>query len=1011
MRRIIMFRKMFDERGSVMFKKSVYRIAAISVLSWTTLAGAGNFVEDFESYQVHALLNDLPNWTTVVYGVANTEISGGDYYIDDINGSQRLHSPRGGNTIAVINPDVLTLGKGTDLEMSVDIYYNGVGIGNGLIFYYRDQDNFYYVEMVAPNNANSFRFRKRVGGSTETIIEQVPAGLELNTEYRLHVQFKADSNTFDIWLETLSDGNIVQKFENVEDDTFRGGQVGVWAHSSTNGMFDNLTVVRPSGIAENPSPADQATDVQRNVVLNWTSGEFADMHDVYFGASFDDVNNATVSVDLTGVYRGRQSDSSYAVGEHLDLDQTYYWRIDEVNAAPDYTVFEGNVWQFTAEPIAYTIENATVTASSANRDDEGPENTTNGSGLDNNDLHSSESTAMWLSSGTDPNPTWIQYEFERVHKLHQMLVWNYNTSVEPLVGFGVKEATIEYSVDGTDWSVLGTTHEFARGPGAPGYTSNTTIDVEGTVAGYVRITADSNWGGMLKQYGLSEVRFSSTPVVAREPSPGSGAADVSADAILSFRAGREAATHDVYLSTDEQAAIDGTAPVATVTESSHAPSLDLATTYYWRVDEVNDAESPTNWQSDIWYFTTEEFIVVDDFESYNDIPAGEEGSNLVYVTWVDGFDNPSANGSTMGYVAGASLESDTVHSGGKSVPLAYNNTTAGVSEVMRTFATAQDWTAHGVITLSLWFAGAGANVPGQLYVKVNGVRVDYDGDAGNLALAGWQPWNIDLTAVNTNLSNVTSLAVGIQGPGATGTLLLDDIRLYALARERITPVQPDPAGLVLHYEFEGNANDSTGANNGTALGSPTYGPGRIGQAINLDGIDDHVAIENFHYASGGHAEVSVCAWIRTSSESDQIIASFDRNEYWRLEINGDGGGPGQIGWGVTTDTGLVGSGSSARVDDGQWHHVAGTFDNGVLTLYIDGNAEESVSGGSTYGSGNTRFGYIGVGSESTAFNTDPKTPVYLITGAVDDVRIYDRALTHGEVASLAGRTKPFDIEG
>ncbi|NOR66840.1 MAG: hypothetical protein GQ528_05750, partial [Woeseiaceae bacterium] len=231
---------------------------------------------------------------------------------------------------------------------------------------------------------------------------------------------------------------------------------------------------------------------------------------------------------------------------------------------------------------------------------------------------------------------------------------------------------------------------------------------------------------------------------------------------------------------------------------------------------------------------------------------------------------------------------------------------------------------------------------------------------------------------------------------------------YAQARELITPVQPDAASLVLHYEFEGNANDSTGANNGTALGSPTYGAGKIGQALNLDGIDDHVAIENFNYASGGHAEVSVCAWIRTSSEGDQIIASFDRNEYWRLEINGDGGGPGQIGWGVTTDTGVVGHGSNARVDDGQWHHVAGTFDNGTLTIYIDGNGEESISGGPTFGSGNTRFGYIGVGSESTAFNTDPKTPVYLITGSVDDVRIYDRALTNEEIAGLAGRINPFD---
>ncbi len=104
-----------------------------------------------------------------------------------------------------------------------------------------------------------------------------------------------------------------------------------------------------------------------------------------------------------------------------------------------------------------------------------------------------------------------------------------------------------------------------------------------------------------------------------------------------------------------------------------------------------------------------------------------------------------------------------------------------MSEVVRTFTPAQDWTEHGVKTLSLWFAGADTNVSGQLYVKVNGVQVNYDGDAANLVLPGWQSWTIDLASINTNLSSVTSLAIGIQGAGATGTLLLDDIRLLAPA--------------------------------------------------------------------------------------------------------------------------------------------------------------------------------------------------------------------------------------
>ena len=83
-----MFGKMFNEKGHVMLKKSAFLIATISVLSWTTLAGADDFVEDFESYEVHAFLDSLPNWTTVVFGNANTEVTGGDYFIEDINGSK-----------------------------------------------------------------------------------------------------------------------------------------------------------------------------------------------------------------------------------------------------------------------------------------------------------------------------------------------------------------------------------------------------------------------------------------------------------------------------------------------------------------------------------------------------------------------------------------------------------------------------------------------------------------------------------------------------------------------------------------------------------------------------------------------------------------------------------------------------------------------------------------------------------------------------------------------------------
>jgi hypothetical protein len=189
-------------------------------------------------------------------------------------------------------------------------------------------------------------------------------------------------------------------------------------------------------------------------------------------------------------------------------------------------------------------------------------------------------------------------------------------------------------------------------------------------------------------------------------------------------------------------------------------------------------------------------------------------------------------------------------------------------------------------------------------------------------------------------------------------------------------------------------------NHGTLGGDPEWVGGMIGDALDLGGVGDYVAIQNLNYAGPNHPEVTVCAWIRTSNSNDKVIASFDRNEYWRLEINGSGAGPGQVGWDVRTDTGQVDYGSSTRVDDGLWRHVAGVFDNGTLIIYIDGNPEPSASGGSTFGTGTTRYGFLGVGSEASSFDGN-KGPTNYFDGDLDDFRIYDVALSQGQIIRAA----------
>jgi hypothetical protein len=595
-------------------------------------------------------------------------------------------------------------------------------------------------------------------------------------------------------------------------------------------------------------------------------------------------------------------------------------------------------------------------------------------------------------------PSWIQYEFDRVYRLHQIWVWNHNSLLELSFGFGVKNATIEYSIDGTNWATLGTTHQFARAPGTDGYAHNTMVDLGGTAAKYVRLTANSNWGGILPQYGLSEVRFFYIPVNAREPYPQSGATGVDADVMLSWRAGREAAKHDVYLSTDQQAVKDETVNAVSIPAgSSYAiydtGALELAQTYYWKINEVNMAETPTVWEGDVWSFTTRQFLIVDDFESYNDLETTDPKSNRIFNTWIDGYGVP-ANGSLVGYENPPFAEKTIVHSGKQSMPLFYSNTSgAAYSEAERTFAVGQDWTKHGIKTLSLWFSGDASNTAGQLYLKINGTKVTYDGQASNIAQAGWQAWNIDLASSGASLQNVTKLAVGIDGNGATGTLFFDDIRLYARGREFITPSAPDSTHLIGHWKFDGDTQDSSGRGNHGRSGvtPPAFVAGRVGSnAMNFRGAD-YVAIDGV-VNDITSTNITLSAWIKTTQSSEgNVFAANDSASAHPLMFGVSGGDP------FVNDGGNIMF--HPAVNDDQWHLLTYVRSGATGYVYTDGLLRGTYS---------AVFSLATVTRWSIGQEWDNTTPSDFYSGAVDDARIYNYALSEGEVGWLAGKTQPYD---
>jgi len=556
------------------------------------------------------------------------------------------------------------------------------------------------------------------------------------------------------------------------------------------------------------SPADGAVDVIRDVRLAWTPGAFASTHDVYLGTAFADVNAADIGNPMGTLVSQGQTDESYDAGI-LDFGQTYYWRIDEVNGAPDNTIFKGDVWSFTVEPFAIPVEAITATASSSQADNMGPENTIGGIGLNELDQHSTEATEMWISGMGDATPS-IQYEFDKAYKLHEMWVWNSNQLIEAFLGIGAKDVVIEYSLDGAEWTILEDATQFAQAPGAADYVANTIVDFGGVLAQYVKITVDTGYG-MLPQYGLSEVRFLYVPTFAREPQPTHGGVAAGADVELNWRAGREAASHEVYFGTDPH----NLALVATVSDNSHAAvGLLYNTAYYWQIVEVNEAETPASHIGDIWSFSTAPFAIVDNFEQYNN------ECKRIFFVWSDGLGhngsedcgiapyNGNGTGAIIGHAMPPFAERTIVHGGSQSMPLEYD----GASEA-KLILDGQDWTAQGLKTLSLYFRGKADNT-GQLFVQINGSKIPYDGDPANISLDAWTPWNIDLSTVSGDLSNVTSFTVGMEN--GSGMLYVDDIQL--------NPASATVQGSTT-YSFDDLADDSEaldGIHGGIDFGSGAW---------------------------------------------------------------------------------------------------------------------------------------------------------------------------------------------
>ncbi|MBP7051411.1 MAG: discoidin domain-containing protein [Phycisphaerae bacterium] len=737
-------------------------------------------------------------------------------------------------------------------------------------------------------------------------------------------------------------------------------------------------------LAAKPVPANEATDVVHDTTLSWKAGEFAVAHDVYLGTVFDDVNDAGRDNPMGVLVSEGQEETTFDT-VRLDFGQVYYWRIDEVNAAPDSTVFRGKVWSFTTETYSYPVPGARIMATaSGSISGMGPGKTIDGSGLDANGRHSTKSDTMWFSAGTAPR--WIQYAFDKSYVLDRLLVWNANLGVESYAGFGAKQVTVECSLDGQTWAQVEGVPEFAQGPGAEGYAANTTVAFNGVVAKYVRLTINSTWGN--PQTCLSEVRFFYVPLAAYAPSPEDGEADVAPQTTLGWRAGREAASHQLFFGTD----VNSLPLVATLDDPAYDVTLNLGETYFWKVVEVNEAEATPQRDGEVWSFSTLAALVVDGFESYGD---DQDAGDAIFQTWTDGYE-VDENGSIVGLkdaVGGTFSEMTIVHNGTQSMPFFYDNSDAAYAEAARTFDTEQDWSRAKALSLAFY---GDPNNTGTMYVKINSTKVAYNGSVQDITRTQWQPWNIDLASTGVDLTSIEKLVIGIEGAGAAGTLYFDDIEIQGSAPQFITPVDPGTSGLLAWYKFDGNVKDSAGTNHGAAVGdAKTTTDATRGEVLKLDGIGDCVDVPLL----GTSPALTIAMWVNTAIDpAPYELLSFFHSEGWAAGDIHWRYGYGKVDCGLYN---LTNSSGTAVVKANQWNHVAVTVSATEWALWLNGYKESSM----TLSTPQTMT--LGDGSIGAWSGYDGLTYSRFFTGMMDDARFYNRALSQEEIGWLAGQTEPF----
>jgi len=490
----------------------------------------------------------------------------------------------------------------------------------------------------------------------------------------------------------------------------------------------NFTAAPATAFAPMPRNGDKWIDP--NADLSWKAGMGATKHNLYFGT-----DGAKVEARDAGVAKGSPFSPAYEPGT-LAAQTTYYWAVDEVGA----TTVAGEVWSFTTAGGPGGVKGEYFANTS--RDMSGaPALTRIDSSIDFNWGNDGPGTPI----GTD----------------HFSVRWT---------------ADLEIAVADT-YTFITNTDDGARVWLNDRRIIDKWVDQGPTDAPSAAIQLEPGIYPLTMEYyewegGAVAHLYWQTPSVARQiipPGPlqpplrarvmypQDGDVNVPHDATLMWSIGEKAVTHYVYLGTDK-AAVEAATPADTAIyrgsqgrdENTLTPGdLEFNTAYYWRVDEVNDGAVGSPWKGSVWSFTTADFIIVDDFETYaNDSP------DRLFQTWIDGWgfspdeffpngDPGNGTGASVGHdiwTAGTPytdiVETSVVRPGStQSMPLGYDNSSNPFnSEAVRTWESPQNWTLNDAKILSLQVYGYRA-APTSVAVTETGGKMSLTGAGADIWMA------------------------------------------------------------------------------------------------------------------------------------------------------------------------------------------------------------------------------------------------------------------------------------